>query len=251
MKTNKRYTYPIIAISLMLIILIFNSMFAGATNNYTEQEEIIIEILSEHKPRIDANGNTVVVSVNCSNIYLSEVFRLEANAKINSSLTLKSLEKSLKSGTIGQEEYDQVVRTFKSEDAKNTIEDILILLIEQELFYQEALKKGFNVSFEGAYQYELSLDEEMKASQSDTYQSYYNYTITLAKGFGLTYDEYIKKYIVPTRQKKMSINLLIEDMLKAKGISFDQTDLANEQITILYDALYNQAQIIEHLQIGN
>jgi len=251
MKTNKRKAYPIITISFILIMVIFSSMFAGATDDYTEQEGVIIDILTQYKTKIDANSNTAVVSVNSSKIYLNEVFRLEANAKINSSLTLKSLEESLKYGDIDQEEYDQVVKKFNNEATKNTAEDILMFLIKQELFYQEALKNGYNVSFEEAYQYELTLDEEMKATQSEAYQNYYNYTFTLAKGFGLTYDEYLRKYIVPTRQKSLSINLIIEDMLKAKGISVDQIDLANEQITNLYDVLYNQAQIVEYLQIGN
>lgn len=246
MKLLKNRFYPVLAFIFLLMIVSFGSMFVSSgTPSFSKQEGIIVETMNQYNTRIKESSLKVVASVNGSNIYLSEVLRLEANDKINIKLNLLYAETAFQNGEIDQVQYKDLVSEITNESNAKSRKDILDILIRNELLYQEAINLGYIVTVEEAYQYELSMDSKMKTTDPKGYLAYNNYTETLAISFGMAYDEYIRAFVVPVRQKYLAADLLINDQLKKKGILVSQVDLVGEHLNNLYTDLYNQARIVE------
>ncbi len=251
MKQLKSKFYPIIALIILLTLIVFGSMFANSgTKDFSKQEAIMTETITQYKDSILNNGTNVVAIVNGQNIYLSEVLRLQANNEINLNINASNMAASLKNGEINQTQYDNFMEKLEKE-ANKPQEVILSMLIKQEVIYQEAVKQGFAVTKDEAYQYELSLDKEMEASQPQGFLAYKNYTETLAECFNLTYEEYVKTYVVPVRQKIMASDKLLENHLNELGIDITQTDLVQECMNNLYNTLLDQAKIVDLKIVGN
>lgn len=228
----------------LLIISSFVPLVANGANDYAEQESIILSVVGQYKEIIDVNGKDIIAYVNGKEIFACELFRREANEKINNNLQLMYLKKSLQRDAINGEEYNLLLQRFESEVRANSQDDIKWMLIKEELLYQEALRRGFFVSFEEAYQFELSIDEAMRSAPNEGNLALMNYTETIAKGFEMTYDQYQREFIVPVRQRKLATNLFIEAYLKESGVSSKQLTQVNCFMDVMYERLLSEAQII-------
>jgi len=200
-------------VAIMLSVLVFTSMFflvQGENQPVNSRDDIIPEVISL------SDDQKVAAIVNGVEIPQKEYERLLANAGILYRAQLSKLLEQRNTGKIGTEEYEVRIATldqYHKDPARN--QKLLDTLIQDELLYQEARAKGYQVTLEEARAYEARAFDILAPEQLQFLTQY-------AESLSMTYAEYSEDYLVPIRQKKMTSALLLAEYKDASLEEYQQ-----------------------------
>lgn len=199
---KKRFRVSIL-IALLVVLSVFTYVNANKSNGYAWVADEVGVIQTE----LFENDN-VAATVNGVAIAEQEVLRRVANVEILNKLEELESKKRLAAGLISQNDYELLIeRQKKQKENVNLYEKFLDELIEEEIFYQEAVKRGFLVSDEDANTYYDKVFAILPSEQVEVLRQY-------AKGFGLTMQTYKENYILPQYIVKLTIGNMFADLLK-------------------------------------
>ena len=200
-------------VAIMLSVLVFTSMFflvQGDNHPTNATDEIIPEAISL------PDDQKAAALVNGVEIPQKEFERLLVNAEILYRAQLSQFLEQRNSGKIGTGEYEVRVATldqYHKDPARN--QKLLDTLIQDELLYQEARAKGYQVTIEEARAYEARAFDILAPEQLQLLTQY-------AESLSMTYAEYSEDYLVPIRQKKMTSALLLAEYKDASLEEYQQ-----------------------------
>lgn len=200
-------------VAILVAALLFTSMFylvQGENRPINAADEIIPKVISL------ADDQKAAAIVNGVAIPQKEYERLLINADILYRSQLSQFQEQKNSGKIGAEEYEVRIAAldqFHNDPERN--QNLLNTLIQDELLYQEARAKGYQVTLEEARTYEERASDILAPEQLQFLTQY-------AESLSMTYAEYSEAYLVPIRQKKMTSALLLTEYKDASLEEYQQ-----------------------------
>lgn len=224
---NKVSAYILFSIIAILIMFVPNISAKSNTTNY----EWIAKYIESNKHIFEPNGH-IVALVNGQPILSSELNRRCVNMKILMEMQVCIL-KETSLNHIDNITLENLIEMYKSEyEKQGSEENQLKELIIEEVLFQESCKSVSVVDYDEAYKFEKELFSLMTKKERAPLEKY-------AKGLELTSEEYIQKYLVPLRQRKLTIGLYLDSLFVNEEplYTVDQVDKALEELieTLLID----------------
>lgn len=219
-KSRKITAYFLISLFVVMIVLVPSISAKPSDADY----EWIAECIKSEKHVFEPNGHAAAM-VNGQPILSSEVSRRVVNMEILMKMQLGIL-KETRSNNFDEVTLQDLIEKNKLEyEKQGSAENQLRELIIEELLFQESCKSVSMVDFHEAYRFEKELFSMMSEKEKAPLEKY-------AKGLELTSEEYIQKYLVPLRQRKLTINHYLESLFANKEpfLSVSQIDKALEEL---------------------
>lgn len=223
----------IIIATVVLLILVSSFVFLNANKNneydWIAEETVAIrdDLLANEKDIATVNGVGLP-----ERELLRRVFNIEVLFKVE----LQKYSKMLTKGQMTKSDYEQKIETLtKQKNETDVKEKMLAEMIEDEIYYQGAMNKGYLASEADIQAYYEKVFSTLPAEHLEILTQY-------AKGLGMTYETYVQEYILPLYQVKLTIGnmftgLLVEVKAKHPNETVDKVYLRNSNE---YKELVNQ-----------
>lgn len=208
--------------TLAISISVFFSFGVGSNLNYSWISDMVTEEL-----QLADSSTTVAAYVNESPIYIAEIERCVLNLKVLNEVEMKKIEMKFADGLIKKSELDSLIENFNAIiQTTDLFEHVTRTIINDEIYYQAALKLGYKPNVEESFAFEKQTYNE----SSTIHQEILN---AVAKGYALSYSEYAEKFLVPVRIKKLG-KVYLDNYLQAVLRSKEENkDLSSEELRIL------------------
>ncbi|MCE5196254.1 MAG: hypothetical protein LLG09_03895 [Negativicutes bacterium] len=194
----------IIATTVMLV-LASAFVFLNANEN-TEYDWIAAETAMVRSDLL--TNQKTIATVNGVGLPERELSRAVFNIEVLYKVELQKYRKLLAAGQITQADYQQKADALTRQKNETDVkEKLLAEMIEDEIFYQAAVERGFSASEADAKAYYENVSSKLPAEQVEILSQY-------AKGLGLTFEEYAQEYILPRYQVKLTIGKLFSGLLE-------------------------------------
>ncbi len=218
-----------------VVLLVAVSAFVFLNANKNNEYDWIAEETAAIRDDLLVNEKDIA-TVNGAGLPERELLRRVFNIEVLFKIELQKYSKLLSAGQMTQSDYEQKKEALtKQKNETDVKEKMLAEMIEDEIYYQAAMKNGYLASEADIQAYYEKVFSTLPAEYVEILTQY-------AKGLGMTYETYVQEYILPQYQVKLTIGnmftgLLVEVKAKYPNETVDNVYLQNSNE---YKELVNQ-----------